>query len=186
MDPNLVERARAGDELAFEALTVTWHPRLFRLAHGIMRDPALAEDATQRAFLEVWRWLPRLHEPARFEGWATGHLLRACRSSEAGRADADEEDVAAALIDGYGVGSLGAYIDRGQLSRGFRQLAFDDRAVLVLRFLAELDATDAGLALGLEPDRIEARVDAALEALDRSLDGQARPARGLTPQMEGA
>lgn len=186
MDPNLVERAQAGDERAFEAVTVSCHPRLFRVAHGIMRDPELAEDATQRAFLEVWRWLPRLREPDHFDGWTVGHLLRACRSVEAGQADAHDGEASEVPSDDYGLGSHGAFIDRDQLSRGFHRLGFEDRALLVLRFLAEMDAADTGLALGLEPDAVERRVDAAVEALGRWLDGEVTPAGELQPQMEGA
>jgi DNA-directed RNA polymerase specialized sigma24 family protein len=33
-------------------------------------DPHLAEDATQRAFLDNWRNMPRLRDPAKFEGWS--------------------------------------------------------------------------------------------------------------------
>lgn len=184
MDANLVERARGGDERAFEALTVTWHPRLFRLAHGILRDPELAEDAVQRAFLETWRWLPRLEEPARFEGWMTGHLVRACRSLEADQDPVDESDGLAAAVP-FATDPLASLIDRDQLSRGFRRLDFDDRAVLVLRYLASTEEEAAGLALSLKADAVEARVEVALQHLGRALDGDAAPAPGLSPQTEG-
>lgn len=184
MDETFVERARAGDERAFEALTITWHPRLFSLAHGILRDREQAEDAVQRAFLEAWRWLPRLDELERFEGWMTGHLVRACRSLEAGRRPPDESDGIGA-VDVFGFDPLGSFIDRDQLSRGFRQLDFDDRAVLVLRYLGQMEDDAAGLALALKPESVEARADAALQSLGRSLDREAATAPGLKPQAEG-
>ena len=59
----VVGRAQQGDERAYEALVIALHPRLFRLAHGVLRDPALAEEATQQAFLDLWRSLPRLRDP---------------------------------------------------------------------------------------------------------------------------
>ena len=184
MDETFVERARGGDERAFEALTITWHPRLFRLAHGILRDPVLAEDAAQRAFLETWRRLPRLKELERFEGWVTGHLVRACRSLDAGRRAVDDSDGTVAG-DVFGLDPLGSFVDRDQLSRGFRQLDFDDRAVLVLRYLGQLDDDAAGLALALKAESLEARVEAALQNLGRWLDGEAATAPGLKPQIEG-
>ena len=184
MEPNLVERAHAGDERAFEALTVTWHPSLFRVAFGVLRDAELAEDATQRAFLEIWRWLPRLRETEAFEGWAMGHLLRTCRVLEADQAEDEKtRDVAS---DSYGVESLGAFIDRDQLSRGFGRLDFADRAVLVLRFLGGLDDDVVAPALGLKTNAVDARANAALDALDAFLDGDAASSPELTPQVEGA
>ena len=53
MDQDLVVRARQGDQRAFEVLIASDHPRLFRVAHGILGDPHLAEDATQQAFLDL-------------------------------------------------------------------------------------------------------------------------------------
>jgi len=58
MDERLVMRAQRGDEEAFEALTAADHARLFRVAHGILGDPHLAEDATQQAYLDIWRSIP--------------------------------------------------------------------------------------------------------------------------------
>ncbi len=183
MEPNLVERAQTGDERAFEALTVTWHPRLFRVAFGVLRDAAMAEDAAQRTFLEIWRWLPRLGDTDRFESWALGHLVRTCAVLEAEREDEEGSDTMPDVID---VDSLGAFIDRDQLSRGFRRLRFDDRAVLVLHFLAELDDEVAGPALGLKAEAVQARTNVALEKLDALLDGDTVSASELKPQAEGA
>jgi RNA polymerase sigma-70 factor (ECF subfamily) len=78
MDQNLVVRAQQGDQLAFESLTVANHPRLFRVAHGILGDPHLAEDATQQAFLDIWRNIPKLRDPAKFEGWSYRLLVYNC------------------------------------------------------------------------------------------------------------
>ena len=55
MDQGLVARAKNGDEHAFVALTAADYPRLFRLAFGILRDHQRAEDATQQAYLDIWR-----------------------------------------------------------------------------------------------------------------------------------
>ena len=78
MDQDLVVRAQQGDQRAFESLTVADHSRLFRVANCLLRDRELAEDATQQAFLDIWRDLRRLRDPAKFEGWSYRLLVRAC------------------------------------------------------------------------------------------------------------
>jgi DNA-directed RNA polymerase specialized sigma24 family protein len=64
MDHELVALAQQGDQRAFESLTLAHHTRLFRVAYGILRDRHLAEDATQQAFLDIWRYIRRLRDPA--------------------------------------------------------------------------------------------------------------------------
>src|SRR6266480_2954299 len=78
MDTELVFRAQHGDEGAFTSLAVAVGDRLHAVAQRILRDTDLAEDATQQALLTVWRDLPQLRDPARFDAWSYRLLVRAC------------------------------------------------------------------------------------------------------------
>src|SRR3954451_8903710 len=78
MERKLVERAMHGDEGAFDALIGRVGDQLHSVARRILRDPYLAEDATQRALLEAWRHLPSLRDPDRFEAWLYRLLVNAC------------------------------------------------------------------------------------------------------------
>ncbi len=78
MDTELVIRAQHGDEEAFASLAVAVGDRLHAVAHRILRDTDLAEDATQQALLSIWRDLPQLRDPARFDAWSYRLLVRAC------------------------------------------------------------------------------------------------------------
>ena len=55
----LVERARQGDHDAFAVLAGAAIARLDAAARLILRDPELARDAVQEAFIRAWRDLPR-------------------------------------------------------------------------------------------------------------------------------
>src|ERR1700693_40586 len=78
MDQELVALAQRGDEQAFASLAVAAGHRLHAVAFRILRDTDLAEDATQQALLNVWRNLPQLRDPARFDAWSYRLLVRAC------------------------------------------------------------------------------------------------------------
>ena len=78
MDRELIVRVQAGDQRAFDALTLVDYPRLYRVAHGILRDRSHAEDATQQAYLDIWRNIRRLRDPAKFEAWSYRLLVHAC------------------------------------------------------------------------------------------------------------
>src|SRR5262245_3856806 len=78
MDTALVLRAQGGDEEAFANLAVGIGARLHAVPHRIRRDNSFAEDAPQQALLAIWRNLPRLRDPERFEAWSYRLFVHAC------------------------------------------------------------------------------------------------------------
>jgi RNA polymerase sigma-70 factor (ECF subfamily) len=52
---NLLERMRAGDSTAFDEIFRTWYAPLVRLAEGMLRERAVAEEIVQDVLLEFWR-----------------------------------------------------------------------------------------------------------------------------------
>ena len=74
----IVDQARQGDEEAFGALVREVGDRCIFIAHRILRDANLAEDAVQVALVQVWRELPALRDLDRFEAWLHRILVNAC------------------------------------------------------------------------------------------------------------
>jgi RNA polymerase sigma-70 factor (ECF subfamily) len=60
----LLRLSARGDEAAFATLYDAMAPRVFGLLLRVVRDPAQAEEATQEAFLEIWRMASRF-DPSR-------------------------------------------------------------------------------------------------------------------------
>src|ERR1700748_1189885 len=65
----LVERARAGDVRAFERLYREHVGRVYGLCLRMTRDPALAEDCTQEAFINAWKALARFETRSSLATW---------------------------------------------------------------------------------------------------------------------
>lgn len=181
MDQDLVIRAQQGDRTAFEALVVANHRRLFLLAHGILRDPHVAEDATQQAFLDLWRDLGRLREPARFEAWSYRVLVRVCYAEAKRRRDwASGGDLPAGAVM---ADPFGAIADRDQLERGFARLSMDHRVVLVMRFLLDMSPEQVGEALGISRRTVYSRLKRAMAAMRAALEADSRaPGLIATPR----
>src|SRR3954467_14808505 len=78
MNLDLIEAARSGDEEAFDSIARGMADRLFSVAHRILRDVGLAEDAVQQTLVTAWRELPGLRDVERFEAWIHRILVNAC------------------------------------------------------------------------------------------------------------
>jgi RNA polymerase sigma factor (sigma-70 family) len=75
---SLVQAAQRGDEYAFAALVRALQNIAVAYAASILRDYHLAEDAAQEAFVEAYRELGNLREPAAFQAWFRKILFKHC------------------------------------------------------------------------------------------------------------
>ena len=175
MDTDLVTRAQRGDREAYALLATGFADRFLAVARRILRDIDIAEDATQQALLTVWRDLPQLRDPARFDAWSYRLLVRACYAE--GRKErrwapnirllpADEPMVA----DG-----LDSVVDRDQLERGFRRLSLGSPNRGGASPLPR-PADRTGRRDRRRPDRHrELSIHYAMRGLRAALDADARP-----------
>jgi RNA polymerase sigma-70 factor (ECF subfamily) len=176
METDLVERAQDGDEQAFASLAVAIGNRLHAVAHRILRDVDLAEDATQQALLAIWRDLPQLRDPKRFDAWSYRLLVRACYA-EGRRTRSWSPNLRLLPADEpVAVEDTSSVIDRDQLERGFRRLSIDQRAVVVLHHYLDMTVDEVALTLGVPPGTVRSRLHYAMRALRSALEADARPA----------
>jgi RNA polymerase sigma-70 factor (ECF subfamily) len=176
VDAELIGRAQRGDEEAFASLAVAAGDRLHAVAHRILRDTELAEDATQQALLAIWRTLPQLRDPARFDAWSYRLLVRACYA-EGRRARRWAPNVRLLPVD-HPDASDGpsSVVDRDQLERGFRRLSIDHRAVVVLHHYLDLPLDEVADTLGVPVGTVRSRLHHAMRGLRAALEADARPA----------
>jgi len=176
MDTDLVIRAQRGDEQAFASLAVAIGDRLHALSHRILRDIDLAEDATQQTLLAIWRDLPDLRDPARFDAWSYRLLVRACYA-EGRRTRQWSPNLRILPADGsQAADGLSSVVDRDQLERGFRRLSIDHRSVVVLHHYLDLPLEQVAETLGIPLGTVRSRLLHAMRGLRAALDADARPA----------
>jgi RNA polymerase sigma factor (sigma-70 family) len=171
----LVRQAQRGDEEAFASLAVAVGNRLHAIAHRILRDADLADDATQQALLAMWRELPRLRDPARFEAWAYRTLVNACYA-EGRKARKWSPNLRVLLPEEpVSLDDLATVADRDQLERAFRRLSVDHRAVVVLHHYLDLPLEEVAETLGIPIGTVRSRLFHAMRGLRAALDADARP-----------
>jgi RNA polymerase sigma-70 factor (ECF subfamily) len=186
VETDLVIRASAGDHDAFSLIVASIARRFHGVAYAILRDRTLAEDAAQAAMVNVWRDLPRLRDPRRFDAWAYRILVNACYG-EGRRArwrgvelTHDIPPQATAPDDVHAVA------DRDQIEHGFRRLSVEHRAALVAHYFLDLPSDEAADMLHIPIGTYKSRLHRANEAMRAALEADARPMPGGARSTEVA
>ena len=167
MDRGLVVRAQHGDEAAFAEITANAYGHLQQLAYRVLRDPQLAEDATQRALVRIWQKLPRLRDPGCFDAWCYRFVVNAC---------ADEARVASRAlprtytdVEPVVCDETARIADHDQLERAFERLSVDHRVVIVLHHYLDLTLEATAETLGISVGTTKSRLNRAMTKLRRAM-----------------
>jgi RNA polymerase sigma-70 factor (ECF subfamily) len=169
----LVNRARSGDVEAFDALARSVGDRCMAIAHRILRDADLAEDAVQASLITAWRELRTLRDPDRFEPWLHRILTNECYA-EARRQRRWTADVRLLPSSTADTGGILRANDRDELERAFRRLTLEQRAVIVFHHYLGLPLVDVAERLGIPLGTAKSRLHYAATALRASLAADAR------------
>jgi len=170
---DVVKAAQRGDHAAFEAIVVATAERLFAIARLLLGDPDRAEDAVQDALAQAWRYLPRLRDPSRFDGWLYRLLVNACNDlSRSHRRYAAE--VRVIRNEPVAPDDVARVADREQLERGFRHLKLEHRVPVVLHYYVGLNVPEIAASLGIPEGTAKSRLHYATEALRAALEADAR------------
>jgi RNA polymerase sigma-70 factor, ECF subfamily len=177
----LVERAQAGDRMAFEQLVQRRVDSAFRTARAILGNEADARDATQEAFLSAWRERRSLRDPIRFDAWFGRILVNSCRQAMRGRRRRSVREIAASDLANP-VDALLARdpapdersADLDAVERAFERVSAQDRTILVLHHLEHRPLVDIAAALDIPVGTVKSRLHAARGSLERALEAELR------------
>jgi RNA polymerase sigma-70 factor (ECF subfamily) len=165
-----VESALDGDVRAFDRLVLVHLPRTYRIALAILGSEADAGDAVQEAWLAAWRQLPKLRDPARFDGWLDQILVNACRMSLRKRGRVREIQMPNDFDAEAPQASISHIAERDALDRAFRRLTVEQRTILVLHHLERRPLAEIAAALAIPVGTAKSRLHAARAALERVLE----------------
>jgi len=190
----LLDRAKAGETIAFEELVELHAARIFSCALALCKDRHWAEDLAQETLVEAWRCLPRFDGRCQFSTWLYG-ILR-YRFLKGRR---QQKFVAHSALDGGDdVGhmmsitthtpecSAEASEDSQRIREAMASLPDEHRLVLELRFFAGAKLDEIAAALGCPLGTVKSRLHHALEKLRQmdlavNLFNSSRESRGSKP-----
>ncbi|MGD9734057.1 MAG: RNA polymerase sigma factor [Solirubrobacterales bacterium] len=177
-EQQLVARAKAGEERAFEDLVRAHADRLYAVVVRLLRDRHEAEEVTQEAFLRAWRGIGSFEGNSRFFTWLyrigiNEAKRRVSRNATTFRASSLEEqpgtepaDLSEAPEQTTAQREL-----QGVLEEAIGALDPDYRAPLVLRDVEGLSTAEAAEAMGLGEAAFKSRLHRARLAVRKAVDG---------------
>ncbi len=188
-EADLVDRAAAGDQAAFETLMRQFNRKLYRVARGILKNDTDAEDAVQEAYVTAYLALKKFRGDSQLATWLTrivinealGRLRKQRRDQivipisrdEAG----DQPDPMATVADGTGASPEDATMRaelRALLERQIDRLPMAYRTVFIMRELEEMTVEDTAKCLEIPEATVRTRLFRAKgllrEALAREID----------------
>ncbi len=159
---------------AYEALVRMQLGGVRRLARGIVHDSDAADSIAQDVMLRVLNGLPALADAERFPAWLHRITVNVCRSHLAREArEADKRrglnnelgadaDVAPEIAD--------SPADADQFAAMLRPLAADERTVVCLKLLQDLEFGEIAEVTGLGLSAVKMRYYRALEKIKLAMD----------------
>jgi RNA polymerase sigma-70 factor (ECF subfamily) len=164
-EPDLIARARAGDDRAWETLTRQNQEAVFRLAYLILGDPADADDVAQETFIRAYRALNRFDATRALRPWLFSIATNTARNRlrSVGRylsalnrflwADP------AAPASGLEVN------ESATLWQAVQRLNEMDQEIIYLRYFSALSESETAQALQVALGTVKSRTHRALERL---------------------
>ena len=181
-EQELVERAKKGDETAFEVLVTDNEKRIYNLCRRLTGNPEDAAELTQEAFLNAWRGLSRFQGESSFSTWLYRLASNACidflrkekrRQNLSMTVSLDEEEEARQVElpdERYAPErELERTEVRQAVAAGLERLTPEHRQVLVMREVNGLSYAELGAVLGLEEGTVKSRIARARNALRKVL-----------------
>jgi len=152
-DLTLIERAFDGDADSFTELCRRHYPAMVAIAHSVIGDRHLAEDAAQQAFAKAVRKLPQLKNKTKFAGW----LAAICRNAARDMARTAEkvhaaENLSTIAAESHQDGPTEA------VKEALSKLSASAREVIFLRFYDGMTYEQISAVLGISEQAINGRL----------------------------
>ena len=179
MEDDLIRRAQRGDQQAFAQLVEGYARVVWRTAAALLHDDALAEDAAQEAWLDVWKALRTFQADRPLRPWLLAVVANRCRMLARHRTvatyslDREGFDILTDFADAQDVEAQTLQTEAdAELRAILATLSADQRAILELHFFADLALTEIALVIDTPLGTVKSRLHRALQTLRARLQPQ--------------
>lgn len=170
-DSELFARAQRGDTAAYEEIVQRYQQVAFRTAYVITGSAAEAEDAAQDGFIKAYRALGRFRAGADPRPWLLRIVANEARNRV--RSTGRRHGLELRLAEGFRQGDAAPSPEAAAVAAEGRErllglvngLGEEDRNVIAMRYLLELNGEETAAALGIPEGTVKSRLSRALARL---------------------
>jgi RNA polymerase sigma-70 factor (ECF subfamily) len=166
----MLRQAQRGDVRAFERLYRDTIGRVHGVCLRLTRDPALAEDCTQEAYLRAWKALPEFEARSSLATWL--HRIAVNVVLERRRRRSPDLDFVEELPEDSIDVQLDTPLEEREIEAAIAGLPDGARDVLVLCAIYGYTHGEAGAMLGIAEGTCKAQLHRARHLLRTRLGGQ--------------
>jgi RNA polymerase sigma-70 factor (ECF subfamily) len=179
-EKEMVVLAQQGDRNAFGELVRRHYQGMVRVVYQMCGDTALAEDATQEAFIRAWVNLPSFQPTAPIRSWLYRIAINAALDVLRKKPEISIEEEQVTMITDQNPGPESALMEKertAMIQQAMKDLPEASRSVLVLREYGELSYQEISKVLDIPIGTVMSRLNYARNRLREIL-------RGVLFQME--
>lgn len=182
---SLTERARQGDEEAWEVIIREHQEGVFRMAYLHLRDAREAEDMTQRAFIKAFENIDQFEDGRPLRPWLLSIVsnLAKNRRRSLGRYWGALRRFGEQVVSPRADGRRGRRTEPepqsvSELWRAIQLLSEMDQEIIYLRYFLDMSVKEAAQTLGVAEGTVKSRLHRALGRLRAVMEEQ-------FPELEG-
>jgi RNA polymerase sigma-70 factor, ECF subfamily len=167
----VVERAKAGDSLAFEQLITCYQRKVVSLAWRMLGNQEDARDAAQETFLKAFKYLKSFNPEKDFAGWLYQIAVNVCRDIARRRGGAGQfisfevEQASGSferLASSDDIEALAiAAQEKALIAQAIQSLSKKEREAIVLRDLEGLPTEEVARILGSSQTTVRSQISSA-------------------------
>ena len=154
----LIERARAGEGQAIDALIRRYSGRLYRVAYSVLLDAQRAEAVVLDAFLAAFGDLSRYEPTGKFAAWLTRLAYHQARAQRTAVRGVQSATLAEAVSGTESTGGADVGRERLELERSIEALPEVFRTVYMLRMVEGISGIETAASLGLHETTVRTRL----------------------------
>lgn len=175
----LVQRCQEGDPEAFAELFATYWPDAVTIARHVVRDPVLAEDIAQEAFIKVYRRIDGFGFRSQFRSWLYRVVVNQAISTLRRRSQRERPEGSPEMTAGSNLQEAWALEDqvaqndeRRQVREIVNSLRKGHRLLVVWKYFRGMTDEQIADLLGCPVGTVKSRLHRARRHLEHSLAGR--------------